>query len=76
MSKIKSSVEYAMRRRMKKRPGGKKQLTLKAAPWVDEELIKSIKLRSKYSKEWRHARKRNEPVIHHICPLSTRPTLI
>ena len=61
MSKIKTSVEFAMRRRMRRKPGGKKKLTLKAAPWVDEELIMNIKLRSRYSKEWRYARKREEP---------------
>ena len=61
MGKIKTSVEHAMRRKMKRKPGGKKKLTLKAAPWVDGELISNIKLRSKYSREWRHARKRGEP---------------
>ena len=61
MGKIKTSVEFAMRRKMKRKPGGKKKLTLKAAPWVDEELIFNIKLRSKSSREWRHARKKGEP---------------
>merc|ERR1712179_30579 len=61
MSKVKTSVEYAMRRRKRIKPGGKKKLTLKAAPWVDEELIMNIKLRSRYSREWRYARKRKEP---------------
>ena len=60
MSKIKTSVEYAMRRRKRIKPGGKKILTLKAAPWVDEELIMNIKFRSKFSREWRYARKRKE----------------
>ena len=60
MSKIRSSVEYAMRRRAKRRPGGKKKLTLKAAPWVDEDLIRNIKLRSALSREWRYARKRGD----------------
>ena len=61
MSKVKSSVEFAMRRRLRKKPGGKKQITMKAAPWVDTELLGNIKLRSKYSRAWRYARKRNEP---------------
>ena len=61
MSKIRSSVEFAMRRMLKKKPGGKKQITMKAAPWVDTELLRNIKLRSNYSREWRYARKRNEP---------------
>ena len=61
MGKIKTSVEHAMRRKMKRRSGGKKKLTLKAAPWVDEELIVNIKLRSRYSREWRFSRKRGDP---------------
>merc|ERR1712082_557184 len=61
MSKIKSSVEYTMRRKLRKKPGGKKQTTMKAATWVDTELLGNIKLRSQLSKAWRHARKRNEP---------------
>ena len=61
MGKIKSSVEHAMRRKLKKKPGGKKQITMKAATWVDTELLGEIKLRSQLSKAWRHARKRNEP---------------
>ena len=46
-----------MTRSYKKKSGGKDQ-TMKAAPWVDKELIDNIALRSKYSREWRHARKR------------------
>ena len=61
MNKIKSSIECTMRRKLKKRPGGKKQVTIKAAPWVDTELIENIKLRSQFSREWRYARKRKEP---------------
>ena len=34
---------------------------MRAAPWVDKELLESIGLRSKYSREWRYARKRREP---------------
>ena len=33
---------------------------MKAAPWVDNELLESIGLRSQYSREWRYARKRKE----------------
>ena len=61
MNKIKNSVEYAMRRKLKRRPGGKKAITLKAAPWVDTDLLKNIKQRSNCSKAWRKARKNNEP---------------
>ena len=61
MGKIKTSVEHAMRRKMKRKSGGKKKLTLKAAPWMDDELITNIKLRSKLSREWRYSRKRGDP---------------
>ena len=61
MEKIKISTNSTMKRRKKIRPGGKKELRLRAAEWVDEELIENIKLRSKFNKEWRYARKRNEP---------------
>merc|ERR1711942_598171 len=63
MTKVRSSVEFAMRRRLRRRPGGKKKIELKAAPWVDSELQKNIKLRSKLSKAWRHARKRKKPLL-------------
>ena len=59
MNKIKLSVDHTMKRSYKKKPGGKKQ-TLRAAPWVDEELLDNIALRSKYSREWRYARKKGD----------------
>ena len=34
---------------------------MKAAPWVDTELLENTKLRSQFSREWRYARKRKEP---------------
>merc|ERR1712082_306472 len=61
MSQIKSSVEHTMRRRLRKKPGRKKKYIIKAATWVDTELLGNIKLRSQLSKAWRYARKRNEP---------------
>merc|ERR1711888_130302 len=57
MDKLKKSVDHTMKKSKLQKPGGKKQ-TLKTAPWVDRELTDSIDLRSKYSKEWRYARKR------------------
>merc|ERR1712179_212032 len=60
MGKIKTSVEYTMRKKKKRKSGGKK-LTLKAAPWMDDELIVNIKLRSRLSREWRYSRKREDP---------------
>ena len=61
IDKIKTSANSTMKRRKKIRPGGKKELKLRAAEWVDRELIDNVKLRSKLNKEWRYARKRNEP---------------
>merc|ERR1711874_340497 len=61
MEKIKTSVNSTMKRRKKIRPGRKLELTLLAAEWIDRELIDNVKLRSKFSREWRYARKREEP---------------
>ena len=57
--KIKSICRPHYEKSKLEKPGGKNQ-TLKAAPWVDKELQDSIDLRSKYSREWRHARKRGD----------------
>ena len=46
MSKIRSSMEYAMRRKQKKRLEGRRRTTMKAAPWVDNELLTNIRYRS------------------------------
>ena len=64
MDKIRTSVEHTMKKRLKKKPNRKKKekkYMIKAAKWVDSELLRSINLRSKLSKAWRYARKRNEP---------------
>merc|ERR1711942_315015 len=61
ISKVRSSVEYAMRKKLRKKRGRKKQYIMKAATWVDDELLENINLRSKLSREWRYARKRKEP---------------
>ena len=61
MSKLRSSLEHTMRRKLRKKPGGKKSISMSAAPWVDTELLENTKLRTQLSKKWRHARKRKEP---------------
>merc|ERR1712239_73085 len=64
MNKIRSSVEHTMRKKLKKKPSRKKKekkYIIKAATWVDPELLRSISLRSKLSRAWRYARKRKEP---------------
>merc|ERR1711888_334023 len=56
INKLKTSVEHTMRKSVKKKPGNKDQ-PLRAAPWVDKELTDNIELRSKFSRNWRYARK-------------------
>jgi len=62
MEKIKTSVNSTMKKRKKIRPGGKREIKLLAAEWVDRELLDNVKLRSKLNREWRYARKRKEPI--------------
>jgi len=61
MSKLKTSIDETMKKRKMIKLGGKGKLKLISAPWVDKEFIENIKLRSKLNKDWRMARKRNEP---------------
>merc|ERR1711895_56589 len=61
MSKMKSSIDENLRRRKKVKLAGKDQVRMISAPWVDEELIENIKLRTFLNKEWRMARARGEP---------------
>merc|ERR1711874_18101 len=62
-NKLKTSLNSTIKRKKRIKPGVKKKIRLLAAEWVDNELLKNIKLRSKLSREWRHARKRGEPTI-------------
>merc|ERR1711913_185993 len=61
MSKLKSSIDENLRRRKKVRLAGKDQTKMISAPWVDEELIENIRIRTFLNKEWRMARARGEP---------------
>merc|ERR1711874_895030 len=61
MSKMKSSINETLKRRKKVKVAGKNQVRMISAPWVDQELIDSIKLRSYLNKEWKLARARKEP---------------
>merc|ERR1712033_121727 len=56
MEKINTAVKQTMKRTKLERPGRKWQ-TIRAAPWVDRELKENVSLRSKFSREWRYARK-------------------
>merc|ERR1711874_17947 len=61
MNKLKSSIDENLKRRKKVKLAGKNQVKMISAPWVDEELIENIKLRTFFNKEWRMARAREEP---------------
>merc|ERR1711874_780413 len=61
MNKLKTSIDENLKRRKIVKLGGKGKIKLISAPWVDNELIENIKLRTKLNKEWRMARKRGEP---------------
>ena len=61
MNKMKNTLNSTMRRSKRIKLRSNKNVKLLAAEWVDDELIGNIKLRSQYSKDWRHARKKKEP---------------
>jgi len=61
MDKMKTTLNSTMRKRKKIKVGGKGKNIILAAEWVDDELIKNIKLRTYYSREWKIARKNNSP---------------
>ena len=48
-----------MRKRKRIKVGGKGKYVILPAEWVDEELIRNIKLRTNYSRQWEIARKNN-----------------
>merc|ERR1712050_520775 len=57
IEKLKTAVNHTMKKTKVQRLGGKENSFKRAAPWVDKELIENVNLRSKYSREWRYARK-------------------
>merc|ERR1711874_257035 len=61
MNKMKTTLNTTIRKRKKIKVGGKGKNKLLAAEWVDEELIKNIKLRTYYSIEWKIARRNKSP---------------
>merc|ERR1711874_360263 len=60
MGKMKKTLNSTMRGKKKIKLGDKKNKML-AAEWVDEELIRNIRLRTYYSSVWRIARKNKSP---------------
>merc|ERR1711874_937679 len=61
MDKMKNTFNSTMRRSKRIKLRSNKNIKLLAAEWVDDELIGNIKLRSQFSKDWRHAKKKKEP---------------
>ena len=61
MNKIKTTLNSTMRKRKRVKVGKRGRKTILAAEWVDSELLDNISLRSKYSRQWRFARKNGEP---------------
>merc|ERR1711874_379915 len=59
--KLKSTLNTTPRKKKRIKVGGKGSNKLFAAEWVDEELIRNIRLRTNYSKEWKKARKNKSP---------------
>ena len=61
MDKMKNTLNSTLKRRKKIKLGNKNNSKILAAVWVDEELIRNIKLRSHFSRKWRYARKNKSP---------------
>ena len=51
------TLDSTLKREKRIKLGRKGKKTILAAEWVDQELIDSIKLRSRLSRNWRYARK-------------------
>ena len=64
MNKLKTTLNTTLRKKKRIKVGGKGSNKLLAAEWVDEELIRNIKLRTNYSREWKKARKNKSPPEH------------
>ena len=67
MEKLKTAVNHTMKKTKVQRLGGKENSFKRAAPWVDKELIENVNLRSKFSREWRYARKEGNEIKIKEC---------
>ena len=63
MKKLKISVNLTLKKRKKIRVGKKGNKVIRAAEWVDQELIDNIRLRIRLNRNLRFARKNNLPDI-------------
>merc|ERR1711874_515461 len=63
MGKIKTTLDSTLRKKKRIKVGGKGKNVILAADWVDKELIRNIKLRTSYSRQWRIVRKNKSPAV-------------
>ena len=63
LKKLKTSVNHNLRKRKKIKVGKKGNKIIRAAEWVDLELIESIKLRMRLNKNWRYCRRNQPPPV-------------
>ena len=63
MKKLNISVNQTLRKRKRIRVGKKGNKLIRAAEWVDQELMDNIRLRMKLNRNWRFSRKNNYPTI-------------
>merc|ERR1712121_211859 len=63
MKKLKTSVNHHLRKRKKLKVGKKGNKIIRAAEWVDLELIESIKLRMRLNKNLRYSRRNQQPPV-------------
>ena len=63
LKKLKISVNQTLKKRKKIKVGKKGNKIIRAAEWVDQELMDNIKLRMKLNRSWRFSRKGNLPPI-------------
>ena len=62
MKKLKISVNQTLKIEKKIKVGKKGNKVIRAAEWVDQELMDNIKLRMKLNRSWRFSRKDNQPL--------------
>ena len=61
MRKLKPTVNITLKKKKRIKVGKKGNKTIRAAEWIDQELIENIRLRIQLNKSWRFSRKNNLP---------------
>ena len=69
LRKLKTSVNHHLRKRKRIKIGKRGNKVIRAAEWVDLEIIESIRLRMRLNKVWRFARRNQTPQIQEKCKL-------